>query len=86
MLARSADKTSGPHSQNACLPAPVRQAHARGDAQKKNPASAVCNSSFELLETGRDPSGCFRLPVKACRLQPQLKPLGFSTTVQGHSF
>src|SRR5713226_5948810 len=56
------------------------------DAETKNPAIAVCNSSFELLRNKWDPLDCFRLPVKACRPQPQLRPLDLFTTVQGHSF
>ena len=52
---------------------------------KKNPAIAVCNSSFELIRNSWDPPGCLRLPVKACRPQLQLKPLDLLTTVQGHS-
>ncbi len=53
---------------------------------EKNPAIAVCNSSFELIRNRWDPLNCFRLPVKACRPQPQLSPSTFLTTVQGHSF
>src|ERR1035437_6088814 len=42
---------------------------------KRNPAIAVYNSSFELIRNRRSPPDCLRLPVKACRPQPQLKPL-----------
>ena len=57
-----------------------------GGAEKKIPASAVSNSSFELTRNSWNPPDCFRRPIKACRPQPQLRSLDLLTTVQGHSF
>lgn len=42
-------------------------------AKEKPRHNAVCNSSFELVRNRRNPPDCFRLPVKACRPQPELR-------------
>jgi len=47
-----------------------RTAPFHSNEARKNPAIAVCNSSFELIRNRWDPPGCFRRPVKACRPQP----------------
>lgn len=58
--------------------------------EKRNPTVMPCiNSSFELLETGRDALNAVRLPVKACRRyvgtrSHQLYRIRFKDIVSNH--
>src|SRR5579864_3363441 len=40
--------------------------------KRKTPPVPCVTVPLNLLETGGNPPDCFRLPVKACRLQPRL--------------